>query len=107
MKKAILTSLFLAIPGMALADLTIADLQPDTQVTISGIVDRLADEDTFILRDDSGEIEVYLGPNPVPVAVASHVTVSGVVDGDATAEIYATSLTTDSGEDFHFSHAYN
>jgi uncharacterized protein YdeI (BOF family) len=107
MKKAVLTSLFFAFPGMALASLTIAELQPNTQVTISGIVDRIADEDTFILRDDSGEVEVYLGPNLVPVALGSRVTVNGIVDDDGTAEIYATSLVTDGGEVISFSHAYD
>jgi uncharacterized protein YdeI (BOF family) len=106
MKKAILTSLFFALPGMAFASLTIADLQPETQVTISGVVDRITDEDTFVLRDDSGEVEIYLGPNLVPVAVGSSVTVSGIVDDGLYLEIYAQSLETSEGEVFTFRHGY-
>ncbi len=105
--KAIVTALLLASPSFALAELTIADLQPDTQVTITGVVDRIADEDTFILRDPSGEIEVYLGPNLVPVSVGADVTVTGLVDDGPVPEIYARTVTTSDGEVFTFSYNYD
>ena len=73
------------------------------------IVDRIMDEDTFMLRDDAGEVEIYLGPNPVPVAVGTTVTVSGIVDDDegTIPEIYAQSLVTETGETITFDHSYD
>ena len=100
-------SLFLALPTLAVAETTITELQPNTQVTISGTVDRITDEDTFVLRDASGEIEIYLGPNLVPVAVGSTVTVSGLVDDGPLPEIYARSLVTAEGETITFEYNYD
>ncbi len=107
MLKTLTTALVLSAPTIALADLAIADLQPETQVTISGIVDRIADEDTFMLRDTSGQIEVYLGPNLVPVPVGASVTVTGIVDDGPYPEIYASSLETGDGQIFTFPHSYD
>jgi uncharacterized protein YdeI (BOF family) len=100
-------SLFLALPTLAVAETTITALQPNTQVTISGTVDRITDEDTFVLRDASGEIEIYLGPNLVPVAVGNTVTVSGLVDDGPLPEIYARSLVTAEGETITFEYNYD
>ncbi|EBA11667.1 hypothetical protein [Roseobacter sp. CCS2] len=105
--KVLIASIALFMPTLAAADQTIAALQPDTQVTVSGTVDRIADEDTFILRDDTGKIAVYLGPNLVPVSVDSSVTVNGIVDDGPTPEIYASSLETSTGEVITFDHSYN
>ncbi len=102
-----LAALLLALPTVGFADQTIADLKPDTEVSISGTVDRISDEDTFILSDDSGQIEVYLGPNQVPVPAGTTVTVTGVVDDSPTPEIYASSLQTSDGQIFTFDRSYD
>ncbi len=60
----------------------IAEITRGTQVTITGTVERIADEDEFHLADRSGSIEVYLGPSRVPVVVGETVTVTGYVDDD-------------------------
>jgi uncharacterized protein YdeI (BOF family) len=60
----------------------IADVTRGSQVTVQGVVERIPDEDEFILTDQSGSIEVYLGPTRVPVAVGDTVVVSGFVDDD-------------------------
>jgi len=105
--RTIITGLFLSLAGVVSASPSIIELQPETQVTVSGIVDRITDEDTFVLRDDSGEIEIYLGPNLVPVSIGSAVTVSGIVDDGAYPEIYAQSVTDSDGNMFTFDHGYD
>lgn len=105
--KALIAAMTLSLPSIAVADVTIATLQPETQVTVSGVVDRIADEDTFILRDDTGEVEVYLGPNLVPVPVGAEVTVNGIVDDGPVAEIYASSLETSDGQMITFDLSYD
>lgn len=54
------------------------------QVTLRGEVERIRDEDEFILRDSTGTIEIYIGwQNKMPVRVGDKVTVLGVADDDA------------------------
>ena len=105
--KASLAALLMAAPAFAFADQAIAGLKPETQVTISGTVERIADEDTFILSDESGQIEVYLGPNLVPVPAGTAVTVTGIVDDGPIPEIYASSLQTADGQIFTFDRSYD
>lgn len=104
--RRIVYSLILAAPTSVAAGQSIAELTPYTPVTVSGIVERITDEDTFILRDPTGTIPVYLGPNRVPVAAGTAVTVSGMLDDDWPREIYADGLTTDDGQSFSFEHRY-
>ena len=44
----------------------IGELQRGTLVTVAGTVERVTDEDEFILADTSGRVRVYVGPNWVP-----------------------------------------
>lgn len=71
----------------------IADAATGNQVTLEGVVQRIEDDDEFILADSSGSIEVYLGPNRVPVVVGETVFVSGFVDDDqGSLDLCATSI---------------
>lgn len=67
----------------------IGELQRNTPVTIAGVVERFTDEDEFILRDETGSVLVYVGPNPIPAAPGERITVTGMVDEDARLEVYA------------------
>ena len=78
-----------AAPTSLVAGQTIAEIRSDKRVTISGVVDRITSEDTFILKDHTGRIPVYLGPNRVPVKEGLAVMVHGLVDDDVPREIYA------------------
>ena len=107
MKKTfMIAAIAIAAPTSLFAGQTIAELSDENRVTVSGVVERIADEDTFILKDHTGEIPVYLGPNVVPVAVGTAVTVHGIFDDDSPQEIYADRLDTENGDTFSFDHAY-
>lgn len=91
---------FLATSSVAEQQVTtpISELKRGTMVTVSGKVERITDEDEFRLRDDSGSIRVYVGPNWVPANVGESVVVNGFVDDDwGPLEIYARSLTLKDG----------
>ena len=72
----------------------ISDVQRGTMVMVAGTVDRMLDEDEFRLRDETGTLRVYVGPNWVPVDVGEAVTVFGYMD-DALIrpELYAREIT--------------
>ncbi len=82
------------LAGAALArdSLSIADAPTSGPVTLSGSVDRIVDEDTFVLADASGTIPVYIGPHAMPVTVDMAVTVTGAIDDDLPRELYANQL---------------
>lgn len=70
----------------------IAALVPGQAVTLRGVVQRITDEDEFILSDASGRVPVYVGPNLVPATTGETITVIGRVDDDGPREIYATRI---------------
>lgn len=85
----------------------IADVQRGTMVTVAGTVDRLLDEDEFRLRDGTGTLRVYVGPNRVPADVGEEITVFGMMD-DAfiRPELYAREITRADGTVVELSHRY-
>lgn len=87
---------------------SIADAKRGTAVILAGTVERITDEDEFRLRDASGSIRVYVGPNWVPAAVGESVTVNGLVDDDLLGprELYARSLTRADGTVITFDRRY-
>ncbi len=84
----------------------ISGLQRGTVATIRGEVARITDEDEFLLRDATGSVRVYVGPNSIPANVGEQVTVSGLVDDDKDEpkEIYAKTLTRADGSVVEFDH---
>ncbi len=86
----------------------IGDLQRGSMVTVSGTVERILDTDEFRLADATGSVEIYVGPNWVPVQVGEQVSVSGFVDDDfGPKEIYARTLTHADGTVVQFEHRYD
>jgi len=114
MKKTLIACaavLALAGPVLAQADTSIMpinDVERGTMVTLQGVVDRIHDTDEFRLRDASGSIKVYVGPNWVPADVGETVTVHGFVDDDfGPREIYARTLTRADGSVIAFDQRYD
>ncbi len=86
---------------------TIDSLKAETIVTVKGTVERIADEDEFILSDETGSIQIYIGPNTMPVSVGDVVTVKGMFDHDVVKrEIYAHELTDKDGNVTTFERRY-
>lgn len=102
----LLAALPLAAPAAASETTRIADLVRNTNVTVVGSVDRLTDEDEFILADASGSVRVYVGPNFVPVNPGDTVTVRGFVDDDFRLEIYAREIVRPDGSTVTLDHRY-
>jgi uncharacterized protein YdeI (BOF family) len=88
----------LAIPTIAIAQTTIADLQRQNSVTISGEVVRVQRDD-FILNDGTAQILVEAESRPIRQAglqVGDRVTVAGRYDDDNSFE--ALSITPNGGQ---------
>ena len=106
--RAFLVATGLLLAGPAVANtVAIGDLQYGSTATISGVVDRITDEDEFRLRDDSGSVLVYIGPGIVPFDTGEAITVSGIVDRDlGRLEVYAREATRADGTKVTFDHRY-
>ena len=100
----ILALVFAGAP--ALANITeISALQVGTTATITGVVERITDEDEFRLADSSGAVLVYVGSNIVPFDVGETITVEGIVDRDlGVLEVYARQATRADGSALIFNH---
>ena len=73
----------------AQATTAIGEVARNTMVTVSGTVQRVTDEDEFVIEDATGSIPVWTGNQFFTVDVGESVTVSGFVDDDLLKEIYA------------------
>lgn len=109
MKRMMMCLAMFAIAPMATASgvTPIGDLARGTTATIHGTVERILDEDEFRISDDSGSIDVYIGPNIVSVDVGEKVTVRGFVDDDLLKEFYARELVRADGEVVKFDRRYD
>jgi len=67
----------------------IGDVARNTMVTVSGTVQRIADEDEFVLADETGSITVWTGSEFFTVDQDEAVVVTGFIDDDLIIEIYA------------------
>lgn len=88
------------------APVPISALERNSTAATQGVVDRITDEDEFRLRDESGSIQVYVGPNWVPVEVGERITVRGFVDGGLIKELYAREIVREDGSVVRFDLRY-
>jgi uncharacterized protein YdeI (BOF family) len=109
MKRAFLAAIAALSVTSALAETItpIGDLVRNSSVTVSGTVDRVTDEDEFVMSDATGSVRVYVGPNRVPASRGEAVTVRGFVDDDLRLEIYARELVRADGTVVTFDHRYD
>jgi hypothetical protein len=96
----------LTLPAFATPTPTpIAELAPGTTVTVTGTVERITDEDEFLLADATGRVQVYIGPGIVPFDVGERVTLDALVDREgAGIELYARAALRADGSRVTFDH---
>jgi uncharacterized protein YdeI (BOF family) len=107
MRVLIAAALAVMATPLAAAEATpVEDLTRSTFATVKGTVDRITDEDEFVLADATGHVRIYVGPALVPVRPGDSVTVSGMVDDGLRLEIYAREIVAADGTVFTFDHRY-
>lgn len=80
------------------SDLTpIGSLVRNTFVSVEGTVQRVTDEDEFIVADQTGSITVWTGTTFGAVTPGERVVVRGFVDDDLLIEIYAQEIVKEDG----------
>ncbi len=106
--KLTLIALTLILPVPILVNsVAIADLLYGQTATVTGTVQNIPDEDEFRIKDASGAILVYIGPNIVPFDVGETITVTGRVDREmGQLELYARNAVRTNGTKFSFDHHY-
>ena len=84
----------------AFADvIAISGLERGRTATIEGTVDRFFDSDDIRLRDESGTVRVYLGPDILPIESGERLSISGIMDDDLVLnEFYAREITQENGD---------
>jgi uncharacterized protein YdeI (BOF family) len=90
-------------PGDESVAMPIEDVRRGQRVTLEGEVTRLRDTDEFVLSDQTGKINVYIGwRNDMPVDVGDRVKVIGMADDDVVPglrpEIYARMVIFENGD---------
>ena len=109
MLRAFATALVFLLAGSAAASADdIADLRRGAMAEVSGTVERVLDYDEFRLKDATGNVRVYVGPQGHTLQEGQKVAVKGRVDDDlGPLEIYATEIRVEGGETYSFSHRYD
>lgn len=79
-RSAALAAVLLSTSAVFAAPVPIAKAPRSQPVTLSGKVMRITDADAFRLKDDTGVVTVYVGPNDLPVKVGEDVTVLGALE---------------------------
>lgn len=99
MRLSMLTLSLFASASVAVADVTaIKDVKRNQPVTVAGTVDRFHDEDEISLRDETGTLRIYLGPQPAALELGQRIEVSGFMDDDLVGnELYAREITFEDG----------
>lgn len=72
-----------AVPSGQVKVTPVDQVRHGQRAALRGVVERIRDEDEFVLRDETGAIDIYIGwQNEMPVCVDDRVTVHGVADDD-------------------------
>jgi uncharacterized protein YdeI (BOF family) len=105
--RILLAAALAALAAPVAADATpVADLARNTFATVAGTVDRITDEDEFVLADGTGHVRVHIGPGLVAVQPGERVIVTGLVDDGLRIEIYAREIVRADGTILTFDHRY-
>ena len=93
-------ALFMAtgVPSHAETITPIAEAARGAAVTVRGAVARVLDYDEIRLADASGDIVVYLGPEPPTIGAGEQLTIRGRIDDDWPRELYAQEIVRSNGD---------
>lgn len=106
MKNVLAMAVALLATQAAAEAIAVADLERNSVATVAGTVERITDEDEFVLADGTGHVRVYIGPGLVPVQPGESITVTGLVDDGLRIEIYAREIVRADGTILTFDHRY-
>jgi uncharacterized protein YdeI (BOF family) len=84
----------------------ISDLRRGSRATIEGVVERVTDEDEFVIADSSGSIQVWTGNEFFTVESGDRIVVSGFIDDDLLKEVYAERIYLEDGSVIEISQRY-
>jgi hypothetical protein len=93
MRSAAMAAVLLSASASFAAPTPISKAPRGQAVTVTGKVLRFTDIDAFRLKDETGVVTVYVGPNRPPVQVGETVVVHGALEEGFPAEFYARALT--------------
>ena len=103
MRSAALAAVLLSAAAFA-APVPIAKAPRSQPVTLSGKVLRITDADAFRLKDETGVVTVYVGPNELPVKVGEDVTVLGALEEGFPPEFVARAIRLPDGSEVTLRH---
>ena len=106
MRSAALAAVLLSAAAFA-APMPISKAPRGQPVTLSGKVMRITDADTFRLKDETGVVSVYVGPNRLPVQVGETVTVLGALEEGFPPEVVARAIRREDGSEVALRHDWS
>lgn len=106
MRSAALAAILISAAAFA-APVPIAKAPRGQPVTLTGKVTRITDADTFRLKDETGAVSVYVGPNRLPVQVGETVTVLGALEDGFPPEMVARAIRRADGSEVALRHDWS
>ena len=103
MRSAALAAVLLSAAAFA-APVPITKAPRGQPVTLSGKVLRITDTDAFRLKDETGVVTVYVGPNDLPVKVGDDVIVLGALEEGFPPEFVARAIRRPDGSEVTLHH---
>lgn len=85
-------------PSRAETITPVAEAARGAAVTVQGAVAHVLDNDEIRLADASGDIVVYLGPEPPIIGAGERLTIRGRIDDDGPRELYAREIVRANGD---------
>lgn len=103
-RSAALAAVLLSTTTVFAAPVPITKAPRGQPVTLSGKVLRITDTDAFRLKDETGVVTVYVGPNDLPVKVGEDVTVLGALEEGFPPEFVARAIRRPDGTEVSLRH---
>jgi hypothetical protein len=103
-RSAAMAAVLLSASAAFAAPVPITKAPRGQPITLTGKVMRITDADAFRMKDETGAVTVYVGPNALPVQVGEEVTVLGALEEGFPPEFVARALRRSDGTEVRFRH---